>query len=80
MIGRANRLLHWDDICFFKNNGFLIYDMGGYSMDKDNEELQAINKFKEGFGGEIIKEYKSQIPQTFKGSIFLLCKKILGKI
>ena len=77
MIGRANRLLHWDDICYFKRNGYLIYDLGGVSIDKNNQEGQAINKFKEGFGGKIVKEYKSYIPLTLKGLIFLLCKKII---
>lgn len=28
-IGRANRFLHWQDIIYFKDNGYKIYDMGG---------------------------------------------------
>jgi lipid II:glycine glycyltransferase (peptidoglycan interpeptide bridge formation enzyme) len=74
LIGRANRLLHWDDICYFKENGYLIYDLGGYCMDKKDEVKQAINKFKKGFGGDIIKEYNSKIPQSIKGFIFLTLK------
>jgi hypothetical protein len=30
-IGRANRLLHYEDMLFFKELGFLIYDLGGYA-------------------------------------------------
>ncbi|MCL1927432.1 MAG: hypothetical protein FWG07_01380 [Treponema sp.] len=77
LIGRANRLLHWDDICFFKKNDYLIYDFGGISIDSKNQGIQAINKFKEGFGGTPVKEYKSYIPLTLKGLIFLLLKKII---
>jgi lipid II:glycine glycyltransferase (peptidoglycan interpeptide bridge formation enzyme) len=80
LIGRANRLLHWDDICFFKENGYLIYDLGGYSIDKNNIETQAINNFKEGFGEIISKEYISQIPLTFKGYIFVFLKYFFGHI
>lgn len=28
-IGRANRFLHWKDICSFKEMGFSVYDWGG---------------------------------------------------
>jgi len=80
LTGRANRLLHWDDICYFKKNGCLIYDLGGISTDKNNTEAMAINKFKECFGGTPVKEYKSQIPLTVKGFFFLLGKKLAGKL
>ncbi|MCL2800149.1 MAG: peptidoglycan bridge formation glycyltransferase FemA/FemB family protein [Treponema sp.] len=79
LVGRANRLLHWEDILYFKEQNFLIYDFGGINKDKKNKETQAINKFKECFGGELIKEYKNQIPLTFKGFLFLLCKRLIGK-
>lgn len=77
LIGRANRLLHWDDIRYFRQHDFLVYDFGGVTVNKDNQEGQAINKFKEGFGGKLTKEYKSYIPLTLKGFIFLVCKKII---
>jgi hypothetical protein len=28
VIGRANRLLHWEDICYFKDLEYNIYDLG----------------------------------------------------
>jgi lipid II:glycine glycyltransferase (peptidoglycan interpeptide bridge formation enzyme) len=80
LVGRANRLLHWDDICYFKNEGCRTYDLGGISMDKSNMETQAINKFKESFGAAVIKEYKSYVPASFKGLIYLCGKKLLRKI
>jgi hypothetical protein len=79
LIGRANRLLHWEDIRYFKQQGYLIYDFGGIAVDINDEEKRAINKFKECFGGSTVKEYKSFVPLTFKGFATLLCKKIAGK-
>lgn len=52
-LGDANRLLHWQSICDFKNMGIRVYDWGGYSMDEGNKQLQGINHFKESFGGEV---------------------------
>ncbi|OQC00516.1 MAG: hypothetical protein BWX78_01109 [Firmicutes bacterium ADurb.Bin099] len=53
-IGRANRLLHFEDMMYFKLNGYLIYDWGGYSTD---EKLAGINAFKRGFGGVLGPSY-----------------------
>lgn len=54
--GRANRLLHFDDICFFKQLGFKIYDLGGYAHETKDTELLKINKFKDSFGGILLQE------------------------
>jgi lipid II:glycine glycyltransferase (peptidoglycan interpeptide bridge formation enzyme) len=74
LVGRANRLLHWEDMQYFKQNSFEIYDWGGVSMDPRDREKQDINKFKEAFGGTLVKEYKSQIPVSTKGWIYLIIK------
>jgi hypothetical protein len=58
----------------------LIYDLGGIDMDKSNKETQAINAFKESFGGRVVKEYKSLVPVSLKGLIYLWGKKLIGKI
>lgn len=55
-IGRANRLLHLKDILFFKNQGFLIYDLGGYAPGTKDTALIRINQFKDCFGGKLIAE------------------------
>jgi lipid II:glycine glycyltransferase (peptidoglycan interpeptide bridge formation enzyme) len=80
LIGRANRLLHWEDIKYFKNLKYAIYDFGGIDLDSSNSETRTINEFKKGFGGRIVKEYKSFVPVTMKGFIYLFYKKILGKL
>jgi hypothetical protein len=80
LIGRANRFLHWNDIRYFKSKGYTTYDMGGISMDKSNIAAQAINKFKGSFGGESVMEYKSYVPASIKGLVYLVIKKLMGKI
>jgi hypothetical protein len=55
-IGRANRLLHFEDMRHFKRQGMAIYDFGGYSSDPRNRKTMAINKFKDGFGGRLAVE------------------------
>lgn len=57
LIGYANRHLHFQDILHFKKSGKKFYDFGGYAKDTDDKSLEGINKFKLGFGGEIVEEY-----------------------
>jgi hypothetical protein len=56
VVGRANRLLHFKDMCFFKQQGFEVYDLGGYASGTTNEALMRINQFKDSFGGALIQE------------------------
>ena len=49
MIGWANRLLHFEDMCSFKMRGCLVYDWGGLSRD---DNMSNITRFKEEFGGK----------------------------
>lgn len=48
MIGWANRLLHYNDMCTLKKSGINFYDWGGLSREK---HLENITRFKEEFGG-----------------------------
>lgn len=59
-VGRTNRFLHFDDMKYFKNIGFRTYDFGGFAKDTNDRGLQGINKFKQGFGGEVtqLENYK----------------------
>ncbi|PYS50074.1 MAG: hypothetical protein DMF68_08180 [Acidobacteria bacterium] len=76
-VGRANRFLHWQDFLNFRAAGVSLYDFGGwYEGDKDEQRLR-INKFKEEFGGEIVKNYICELGITFKGRMFLLIRKLL---
>lgn len=51
--GRANRLLHFKDIEYFKELGFDTYDLGGYATDKQDTNMININQFKNSFGGKL---------------------------
>lgn len=65
MIGRLNRLLHWEDILYLKKKGFVCYDLGGISSA--NEFVANIERFKREFcNREEIYYYASQIPQPFQ--------------
>ncbi|MDR2210657.1 MAG: hypothetical protein LBO65_04210 [Spirochaetaceae bacterium] len=73
LTGRANRLLHWDDMLYFKNRGILFYDYGGvYGGHTDREKL-AIAQFKLAFGGVKKREYIYIVPVSAAGyfSVFL---------
>ena len=76
-IGRANRFHHWQDMQRFKAQGISVYDFGGwYHGDSDPERLR-INKFKEEFGGEIVKNYICESPLTAKAKLFLRVRRLL---
>lgn len=77
MIARGNRLLHWDDIIYFKNLGLNIYDLGGWYGGSINKEQLLINNFKESFGGYKKKEYSYIVPVTFFGYISVIVHSLI---
>jgi hypothetical protein len=56
-IGRANRLLHWHAMHSARSDGFQHYDLGGFPMTEGDPEKNAIARFKNEFGGELVMEY-----------------------
>ncbi len=57
IIGFANKFLHYEDMKFFKEIGFKVYDLGGINLDSEDRYIQGINTFKKGFGGVVSHEY-----------------------
>jgi hypothetical protein len=55
-IGRANRFLIYQDMLYFKELGFEVFDFGGYAYNTKNKTMQGINAFKDEFGGKLIRE------------------------
>ena len=53
LYGSYNRALHWFCVKHFKSCGFKSYDFGGFSGKTDGK-LAAIDKFKSGFGGNVV--------------------------
>jgi hypothetical protein len=75
-VGRANRFHHWRDILRFKAEGASIYDFGGwYEGDRDRAKLN-INRFKEEFGGEIVKNFICEHGVTIKGRLFIHLRRL----
>lgn len=78
LIGRANRLLHWQDMLYFKQLGMSAYDFGGIDVLNNSEETTRISQFKEGFGGKVVESYNRTVPCTYKGRLALLMLRIRG--
>jgi hypothetical protein len=72
LVGRANRLLHWRDMLFFKSQGIMKYDFGGWYAGTDDAALVAINRFKHGFGGSRVVEYNASRALTGLGRLYML--------
>jgi len=79
MIGRANRFLHWQDMLFFKSEGVMVYDFGGWYAGNADKEKISINKFKEEFGGTVVKEYNCEQCMTLKARIVTIAGKLLKR-
>jgi lipid II:glycine glycyltransferase (peptidoglycan interpeptide bridge formation enzyme) len=73
LIGRANRLLHWEDMLYFKKEGVRWYDFGGWyggaPTSQNYREQLLIDQFKESFGAEKKREYSFIEPASFWGKI-----------
>jgi hypothetical protein len=55
LIGRANRLLHHEDMGHFISQGMSYVDLGGYHAANDRELLR-VNRFKDSFSGTVVQE------------------------
>lgn len=80
LIGRANKWLHWQDILYFKNNSYKIYDFGGWYPGDSDLKLLGINKFKESFGGIKESSYNYTVAKTMKGKLYLALNKLKKKV
>ena len=63
LFSRADRYLHWCEIKLFKKMNLHTFDFMGLSIDPEDINLQNLNAFKRGFGGEELITYKSFIPK-----------------
>ena len=54
LVGRAHKLLVVNDILYFKEQGFKVFDFGGYADNTKDESLKGINRFKLSFGGKVV--------------------------
>lgn len=71
LVGRANRLLHWQDMLTFQEHDIECYDFGGVALNTESPELLGINEFKRSFGGDLVTEYNCVKAISWKGAIAL---------
>ncbi|MCE3259804.1 MAG: uncharacterized protein K0S12_1445 [Bacteroidetes bacterium] len=72
-LGRAHRTLHWLDMLEFKKLKVNYYDFCGWYSGSENKELLNVNKFKEQFSGNKVKEYSGVI---YKSLFLRLIRKL----
>ncbi len=66
-ISRANRLLTWSNLLRYQEQGLKWFDFGGWYPGAADQERLDINRFKEGFGGTVLREYQCEQILTVKG-------------
>lgn len=76
IVGWANKMLHWSDICLFKAKGIQRYEWGGI---KSPNEPNGIDKFKMGFGGNITQYDNCIFALSLKGVAYLTAVKAKTK-
>ena len=71
LIGRANRWLHWRDMCHFKELTLASYDWGGLFDDELDPTHVSVDRFKKEFGGVSYQSYNATYPLSNRGRIYL---------
>lgn len=71
MVGRANRYHHWRDMLRFKSEGIEVYDFGGWYAGQEDDARLRINRFKEEFGGQVVKQFNCLASASLRGKAFL---------
>ena len=74
LIGRANAYHTWRDILRFQQSGLSVYDLGGWYTGTTDEKKLGINRFKESFGGVLIKQFNFEAGATPAGRMALSWK------
>lgn len=76
LIGMANRLLHFEEMKYYKNLGLSTYDWGGAGR---GEDVIHITEFKESFGGTAVTYCNFEQVNGILAKLFKLLIKIMGK-
>ena len=79
MMGRANRYLFWWDMLRHREQGLKHFDFGGWYPSKQDVGLLEVNRFKEGFGGRVVREYNCEQIRSVKGWVVLTAAGLLKK-
>ena len=79
LVGRANRLLHWQDMMTAMKSRIPLYDMCGVDVTNRSPETTRIAQFKQGFGGRVAPSFSRTIAASFKGIAAQAILKLAGK-
>lgn len=79
LISRANRCLTWNNFLRYQEQGLKVFDFGGWYPGNADQERLDINRFKEGFGGQVRREYQCEQVLTLKGRVILAAANLLTK-
>jgi hypothetical protein len=63
----------------FRQTGLGVYDMGGWYGGQDDVSMLNINRFKRGFGGEVVPVYYADQGSSLRGSLALRLRRLLNK-
>ncbi len=72
LCGRANRLLFYRDFQYFEQQGYDIFDFGGFNPLNKNEDIRGVHSFKKEFGAKLVHQfnyypYSYTLPAKFLG-------------
>lgn len=76
LVARANKRLHWEDICMLIKLGLKRYDWGGVSSI---ESPNGIDEFKFKFGGQPLTYYNVYKGKSLLGKILVILLKIKNR-
>jgi hypothetical protein len=80
LISRANRLLTWSNFLRYQAEGLEVFDFGGWYPGSADQERLDINRFKEGFGGKVVREYQCEQILTLKGWLVLQASSLRERV
>lgn len=77
LVGRANKLLHWETMLAMKRLAIKTYDFGGISK---GSALKGIDDFKLQFGGVEREEFNALVGVSWKGRLALGARNMLQQL
>lgn len=75
--GCANRLLIRDLFYHYQEQDVACFDFGGWYMGTEDQARLGINRFKRGFGGEVVCEYDCEQILTWRAAVVLTAARTL---
>ncbi|SMP54858.1 hypothetical protein [Anoxynatronum buryatiense] len=74
LISAVSKTVDYRCMLYWKEKGKHLYDLGGLLPADGDLSWQQVNHYKEGFHGEILKEYEFYYPLTWQGRLFCIFK------